>query len=419
MNALIDFLNGSYTAYQAVENAEALLKNNGFIKLKEQEEWRLQPNGRYYVVRGGSSLVAFKTNLTDKLYFKLVCSHVDSPCLKLKENPEINGEVYVKLNTETYGGGIWYSFFDRPLKIAGRLVVREGNALKSENTVSYFNVTIPSLAAHMNRGVNDGFSVNPQVDLLPIAGLSGTKNVVESLSEKEIVSHDLFVVPAEEPFYSGLNNEFLSSPRIDNLTSVYASLLSLIASEGDGITAACCFDNEEIGSRTLQGAGSDFLSSVLKKISLSLGFTLEETARSFTKSVSVSLDNAHAVHPNHGEKSDLTNRPVPGGGIVVKGHAGKAYTTDARSSAFIKTLFQKSGTKYQTFFNRSGMRSGSTLGGISLGQIGILTVDLGLAQLAMHAAVECFAVEDYKNLLKGLVSYYDASVDIDEDEIAF
>lgn len=414
---IAELLEKSYTAYQAVENAESILKENGFEKLVEQEEWKLVKGGKYYVVRNGSSIIAFKTNVTDKLYFKLVCSHTDSPCLKLKENPEMDGP-YVKLNVETYGGGIWYTFFDRELKIAGRIVTRRENKIVSKNVVSDFSVTIPSLAVHMNRGVNDGFAPNAQTDLLPVAGFEKGK-LFSSLSSDEIIAHDLYAVPAEKPFYSGIDGELLSSPRIDNLTSVFSSITSLIDSDGDGVTLACAFDNEEVGSQTLQGAGGDFLIVTLRRIGAALGYDCDQTERSFSKSFSISLDNAHALHPNHGEKCDPTNRPVLGEGVVIKGHANKAYCTDARSSAFIKTVFEKSGTAYQLFFNRSDMRSGGTLGSISLSQAGILTADLGLAQLAMHSAVECIAAKDYDNLLKGLSAYYSSSFDLSEDEITF
>lgn len=416
MNGLIDFLNSSYTAYHAAENAESMLLNAGFIKLKESEPWKIENGGRYFVTRGSSSIIAFKVNAKEKAYFKLVCSHTDSPALKLKENPEMFNGTYLKLNAETYGGGIWYSFLDRPLKIAGRIVYRDGDEIISENVVSSFNVTIPSLAVHMNRGVNESFSVNPQVDLLPLASLS-KRDVIQNITDKEVISYDLYAVPAEEAFYSGIDNEFLSAPRTDNLTSVYASVIALLNSEGEGITVAACFDNEEVGSSTLQGAGSDFLKLTLERILKNLGLTEEESVCALSKSVAVSLDNAHAIHPNHPEKCDPTNQPVPGGGVVIKSHANKAYCTDARSSAFIKRIFDIGGIKYQTFFNRSDMRSGSTLGAISLKNVSVMTVDLGIAQLAMHSAVELFAAEDYKNLVKGLIAFYVVKADITEEKI--
>lgn len=414
---LADYLKSSYTAYHAVANAEVLLRENGFEKLSEQEPWRIEKKGKYYVTRGGSAIIAFQTNVKDTFYAKIIASHTDSPCLKLKENPEMENGAYKKLNVETYGGGIWYSFFDRPLRVAGQIVVKEGNALKAKNVVSNCSLVIPSLAVHMNRGVNEGFAVNPQIDLLPLAGFADRESFLKAVSNEEVLAYDLFVVPDQPPFVSGLHDEFLSAPRIDNLSSVLASLLALTKAQGDGVTIACAFDNEEVGSSTLSGAGSDFLRKTVERIGESLGFSKEEILSCGMKSFAISLDNAHAMHPNHAEKCDITNRPVMGGGVVIKGHANKAYCTDARSSALVKEIFLRNGTPYQSFYNRSDMKSGSTLGAISLKQFGVLTVDLGLAQLAMHAAVETVALKDFESLVNGLVAFYDASLQISGDEI--
>lgn len=414
MQKLINFLSSSYTAYQAVENAEKLLKENGFKKIEEREDWNISRGGKYYLTRGGSSILAFKVG--EGNYFKLVCSHTDSPAIKLKDNPDKPSEKFLTLNAETYGGGIWYSFMDRPLKIAGRIVYKDGESLVSENIVSDFFVTIPSLAIHMNGGVNDGYKFNPQVDLLPLAGI-GEGDFIKRLTDKNPLSYDLYAVNGEAPFISGVNGEFISSPRIDNLTSVYSSLEALIDSDGDGITLACAFDNEEVGSSTFQGAGSDFLTRAVTRIARALNLTEEETEKAVSKSFAISLDNAHSVHPNHPEKCDPTNRPYMSGGVVVKNHANKSYCTDAVSGALIKDIFTRAGVKYQTFYNRSDMRGGSTLGAISIRQISVLTADLGIAQLAMHSAMECFAAEDYKNLVNGLKAYYSASIDISEGKI--
>lgn len=414
MQELIDFLSTSYTAYQAVENAEKLLKEKGFEKLEEQENWNIVRGGKYFVTRGGSGIIAFKAG--EGNYFKFVCSHTDSPAIKLKDNPDKPSEKFLTLNAETYGGGIWYSFMDRPLKIAGRIVYKDGENLISENIVSDFFVTIPSLAIHMNGGVNDGYKFNPQIDLLPLAGL-GEGDFIKRLTDKNPLSYDLYAVNGETPFVSGVNGEFISSPRIDNLTSVYSSLKALIESNGDGITLACAFDNEEIGSSTFQGAGSDFLSRTVTRIARALNLSYEETEKAISKSFAISLDNAHSVHPNHPEKCDPTNRPYMSGGVVIKNHANKSYCTDAVSGALIKDIFTRAGVKYQTFYNRSDMRGGSTLGAISINQISVLTADLGIAQLAMHSAMECFAKDDYENLVKGLKAYYSYPIDISEGKI--
>lgn len=398
------FLGSSYTSFHAVEHAAAFLTAEGFTALSEYEPWQLERGKKYFVTRGGSALIAFIMN--DVSAFKIVASHTDSPALKLKEHAAWHDGPFTRLNVEPYGGGIWYSFLDRPLKIAGRVVREREGALHAETFTSENDVVIPSLAVHMDRTVNEKFSPDLQKALLPLY----------SLGEEEIaglegaISYDLFAASAEQPFLSGKHGEFLSSPRIDNLTSVAASLAALADMEpAEGIPMAVCFDNEEIGSRTLQGAGSGFLKSVLCRIMENLSESERESV--LMRSFLVSLDNAHSVHPNYPEKCDPTNRAVMGGGVVIKGHAGGAYMTDALSSAVIKRIFTRADVKYQAFYNRSDMRSGSTLGAISVSEVPIRTADLGLAQLAMHSAVETFAHADYLELLKGLTAFYNAKPD--------
>ncbi len=407
MENLLRYLETSYTAYQAVENAKNLLLTQGFLPLKEDESWQLREGGKYFTERGGSALIAFTVGSGQG--FKIVASHTDSPCLKLKENPVTSAEKFRKLNVEPYGGGIWYTFLDRKLKLAGRLVKEENGVLRAENYASDFTVVIPSLAVHMQRDVNEKFAPNPQIDLLPLLGM-GDSDLCKLLGDP--LSYDLYAVCAEPPFIGGCRGEFVSSPRVDDLTSVFASLEALFSAPAkSGINVAALLDNEEIGSRTRQGAGSDFLSNTLRRVASALDGTplCNAAANSFL----ISLDNAHSLHPNHPEKCDPTNRAVMGGGVVIKGHAGGAYTTDALSSAVMKTVLSRAGVKYQTFYNRSDMRSGGTLGAISLGQVGILSADLGLAQLAMHSAVETFAASDYIEMRKGLEAFYRSKILID------
>lgn len=421
MQSLIEFLKNSLTAYQAVEETENYLKQNGFEKLAETEDFDLREGGKYYVVRNGSSLIAFTVGSLDRFSFRMVASHTDSPALKLKENAAVLTGKYAKLNAETYGGGIWYSFFDRPLKIAGRVVSDANGVLKSRNVVSSYNVSIPSLAVHMNRGVNESFSVNAQTDLQPLYALSDSAApdfLSEFRQDGEIASYDLYLTPADAPFSFGMNDEFLSSARIDNLTSARSSVEALTArADGQGVCVAAMLDNEEAGSQTLQGAGGDFLENTLRRVAYALKFDDSEYYKALSASFLISLDNAHAMHPNHPEKCDPTNKTTLGGGVVIKSHANKAYTTDALSSAVIKTIFNKAGVKYQTFFNRSDMRSGGTLGAISLGHVGVMSADLGLAQLAMHSACECFAKNDYAELVNGLTAFYSSDIIVSEDGV--
>ena len=421
MNALTEFLKKSYTAYHACKNAKEFLLLNGFQQLQEDDDWAICEDGKYFVVRNDSSLIAFTIGILDDFRYKIVATHTDSPALKLKENPFSPSNAYVTLNVEKYGGGIWYSFFDRPLKIAGRLVTNKNGLLQTEVVTSSYQVTIPSVAIHMNRNVNDGFSVNPQIDLQPLYSLKEENVSLNDLvwdEDATLIAHDLFVVNADMPYSFGKNDEFFASPRLDNLANVYASLEALINNnDRNGICIAAMLDNEEVGSLTPQGADGDFLETVTKRIAYSLRLDENEYYKAITTSFLLSADNAHALHPNHPEKSDPTNKTLLGGGIVIKSHANKAYTTDALSAAIIKTVWDNANVSYQTFFNRSDMQSGSTLGAASTRHISIKAADIGIAQLAMHSACECFAKKDYLEMVKGLTAFYDADILFTKDGV--
>ena len=425
VEGLSRYLGSSYTAFQAVQNAAAFLSAHGFCALSEDEEWDLYRGNRYYVTRGGSALIAFCIGERPESAFKIVATHTDSPALKLKENAALSDGTFTRLNAEPYGGGIYYTFFDRPLKIAGRIVREKEGVLVSEPYVSEENIVIPSLAIHMDRSVNEKFSPNAQTDLLPLWSLGKSPSIWTARSTKSSP-------PTRRPTFSpsGLwgrrNSEapFMArSPSIcsppapnspfqaentGNSSLRRASTICRASPLPSPVLVAACFDSEEVGSHTLQGAGSGFLKSVLSRIAESLCLSASEYERMLSRSFSVSLDNAHSLHPNHPEKCDPTNRAVMGGGVVIKGHAGGAYTTDALSSAVIKRIFSRADVKFQTFFNRSDMRSGGTLGAIGFAQVPVRTVDLGLAQLAMHSAVETFAKADYEELLKGISAFYGA-----------
>ena len=417
-NQLLNFLESSYTPYHAVENIRALLTENGFVPLRETEDWQIVENGKYFVERAGA-LIAFTVGNLDRFSFKIVASHTDSPALKIKENAVMKVESYEKLNVEKYGGGIWYTFFDRPLKVAGRIVTETNGRLKAQTVVSEYTVTIPSVAIHQNREVNDKFSVNLQNDLCPLLALQGGGNdYLTALSEEKIVDGDLYLVSGDMPYLFGLNEEFVASPRIDNLTSVFASVLALLShAESSGICVAACFNSEEIGSRTFAGADGDLLENALRRIAASLKLDETEYFKALASSFSLSVDNAHALHPNHPEKCDPTSRPTLGGGVAIKKHAHGAYATDGLSAAVVKQIFQKAGVKVQSFFNRSDMQSGGTLGILSLSHLGVPTADIGLAQLAMHSANECFAKKDFEELVNGLTAYYSSDILFEEDGV--
>ena len=406
---LHEFLETSYTAYQAVKNAANALKDAGFLELSERETWKLKEGGKYFVVRGGSSLVAFRYSKNGA--YKIVASHTDSPCLKLKENPAVSDDNFTRLNTEPYGGGLWYTFFDRPLKLAGRVVKDADGALVAENFVSDFQIVLPSLAIHQNREANEKFAPNLQTEL-PLLSLG--KADFDALLGADTLAYDLFAVPDIEPFESGASNELISSPRLDDLAGAYSAVQAIFEtpSSSDTVQVCACLEAEEIGSRTYAGAAADFLRRTLERIAAAFH---AYDGKVYARSILVSLDNAHALHPNHPEKCDPTNRPVPGKGIVIKAHAGGAYTSDGMTIAIIKTVFDIAEAPCQTFYNRSDVRSGSTLGAISLAQVSIPSVDIGLAQLAMHSAVETMAKSDLDTLKKGLIGFYGCDVTYQDD----
>ncbi len=391
----------SPTAYHVVETVKNKLLSADFVELKESESWHLEKGGKYFTVRDGSAVIAFVAGEGDG--FNIVAAHTDSPCLKIKQNPEITTAGVTKLNVDKYGGGLWYSWFDRPLTIAGRYIENNNGVLESKLYESDKKVVIPSLAIHFNREANSAFAVNPQTDLMPIVGLGEGVKVVK----EEWFDSDVMLVSGEKPYFAGLNDEFVVSPRLDDLACAFAAVEGLVSSKKTGLSICYLADNEEVGSSTKQGAGSTFLSDVLHRTAKSLNLDVDALLAS---SFMVSADNAHAIHPNHPEKSDPTNKVVLGGGVVVKHHANQNYTTDAFSSAVLKQIAASAGLKIQDFFMRADMPCGSTLGAISSRQISVRSVDIGIAQLAMHSSVETIAASDYEDAVKLMTAFYDAKI---------
>jgi len=403
---LREFLDGSYTAFHAVKNAEEYLNKKGFSKLDMGKEWKLSSGGKYYVVRNGSALVAFSVGSLETYTFNIAESHTDSPCLKIKGNALIDSPEGKKLNVERYGGLILYSMMDIPLKIAGRIVKKTDGGVEISLTESDFYVNIPSLAIHHNPDVNGGFAFNAQVDMCP---LIGECDGAYSIFGDDIIDADLFVVPAVKSFYGGKNGEYLISPRIDNLTSVYASLKGIAECNPKGVAVAAIFDNEEIGSLTKQGAQSALLSEILAKINAALGFGEEEFLRAKNNGMILSVDNGHAVHQSHGEKNDPVQKAVLDGGIVIKHHVN--YSTDGLSSSILKRILDKAEIKYQDYYNRSDLRCGSTLGLMSSAQLNMDACDIGIAQLAMHSAIETASKYDVERMESALRAFFDASIE--------
>ena len=421
---LLDLFNNSYNEYFAISNIKKLLDENGFICLLENEKYEISLGKSYYILRDGSSIIAFKVpEKLDELYFKIVASHSDSPVLKIKENPTVIENGYNKLKVEKYGGMIVSSWLDKPLGIAGRVCYKNGNAITTRLVNFPTNLIIPNVAIHQNRDINNGFIYNPQIDLLPILGLGNNdlfKELLDSTrnNEEEILSYDLNLYNKEKAVLGGINNEFIYSPKEDNLVSAYISILSLISSISyDGISLGVVFNNEEVGSSSLNGADSDFLATNLKRISKSLGFSNDELSRALVKSYLVSLDNAHAIHPNHPEMSDNKNNCLINEGVVIKHNSNMLYTSEAISSAIIKLIASKENISLQTFFNRADARGGSTLGNISLTHVSIRSVDLGIPQLAMHSNYEVMGSKDTINAYKLLKALFNSKIKIEGENV--
>lgn len=407
---LLDFIEKSPTAFQAVDEMQKRLTENGFEVLSEKEYWKLIPGGKYLVTRNNSALIAFCIPEKESRVFHIMASHSDSPSFKIKENPEIKVDnSYVKLNVEKYGGMLMAPWFDRPLSVAGRVIIRRNGGLKEKLiNIKRDLVMIPNLAIHMNREANNGVSYNPQKDLQPLFAAGNTdRTLLEIIAEQtgvkkeDIISHDLFLYNRMPGTIWGADKEFVSSARLDDLQCAFASMEGLLRAQNHGsIAVHCVMDNEEVGSGTKQGAASTFLKDTLLRINMGLGRTYEEYLMTLAGSFMVSADNAHALHPNYTDKTDPTNHPVLNKGIVIKFNANQKYCTDAVSAAIFKELCTKAGVPYQTFVNRSDIAGGSTLGNISNTQVPMNTVDIGLPQLAMHSPYETAGVKDTEYLVR-------------------
>lgn len=422
---LIDYIYESPTSFNAVDTSKKLLNNNGFEELALDKKWSLKVGGKYYITKNTSAIVAFvvNSNNIDSEGFRIIGSHTDSPCFRIKPNPEMCVEnTYLKLNTECYGGPILSTWLDRPLALAGRVVLKGESILKPVERIININkpmCIIPNIAIHMNRSVNDGYAFNKQKDMLPLVGLINDslekdnfmiKEIAKNLNVdiEEIIDFDLFLYEFEKGSIIGTNQEFISTGRLDNLSMAHASLHGLINAQGkQGINVAAVFDNEEVGSSTKQGADSNMLINILERICLSFEKTREEFFTSLYSSFMISADLAHAVHPNIGEKHDPTNRPVLGKGPVIKINANQAYTSDAYSISIYKTICKEANVDYQEFVNRSDERGGSTIGPISSTHIDIPSVDIGTPILAMHSIRELGTVEDHYSIYKTFNKFYE------------
>ena len=417
--ALFDFIAKSPTAFHAVANIAGMLSENGFEALNECETWKIRPGKSYYVTRNQSSIIAFRVPEGGGDHFQIAASHSDSPCFKLK--PAAGREVcgYAVLNVEKYGGMVMSTWFDRPLSIAGRVIVADGDGFQSRLVnLDRDLAVIPGMPIHFNREVNDGVKLNAQVDMQPVCGAAGTDYmalVADSIgvSKAQIAGTDLFLVNRDAPRLWGAAGEYLLSPRLDDLECAFTTVRALAdAKPSRHIDMVCVFDNEEVGSGTKQGADSTFLYEVMQRVAAALG---RDMAPMVARSMMLSADNAHAVHPNHPEKHDEQNRVSMNGGVVVKFNANQKYTSDGVSQAVFEAICRRTGVPVQRFANRSDIPGGSTLGNIANSHVSMNTVDIGLAQLAMHSANESAGAKDVRYMVEAVKGFYEAEIDVVKD----
>lgn len=417
VNELLNFIESSPTVYHNIHLIKAILNNFKYTELKENTKWELEPNKAYYVIRDGASIITFKTPIDIK-GFHIVASHNDSPSFKVKPNGELNAGAFKKLNTEPYGGMIASTWFDRPLSVAGRVIVKTENGVETRLVnLAGHNVVIPSVAIHLRGGQQ--MDINLQNDLLPVIGLTDENNTFTKQLEKctifseneKILSHDLFLYNKEKGCVAGFDNELIMSPKLDDLECVFASLEAFLEAKPTNKIMVCAvFNNEEVGSGSNNGAASTFLTDTLERICCA--FNLDKYMM-YANSFLVSADNAHAVHPAHPEKSDPTNNVQMNKGIVIKHHSSLSYTTSGLSASAFKAICDKVGVPYQDYTNRSDLRGGSTLGRIALEKLSINALDIGLAQLAMHSVMETSGSKDIKYMVAALKEFYQIDLDID------
>lgn len=425
VKGLMKFLDASVCNVWAVETAKSILLETGFTELDMRDAWQLKPGGRYFVIKNGTAIIAFIAGTASPASgYRIIAAHSDSPGFRIKPNPEIpvDGNI-LKLNTEVYGGPILYTWFDRPLSIAGKVVIKTDNPLKPDTRLVRIQkpvLTIPHLAIHYNRAVNDGNPLSRQKDMLPVIGIvnetASRKDLVLKLIAAEtnvaaddILDCDLMLYDTTPACRVGIDGEFITSGRIDDLEMVYCALTALTETAEDpiGMTRVMAiFDNEETGSGTKQGAGSPLLYNILRRVNASLGGDDETFIRGIAASFMVSADNAHGTHPNYAEKQDPTNHPVLGGGPVVKINANCKYMTDAESAAIFKSICDKAGVPCQYFVNHSDVAGGSTLGNILTGQLELRGVDMGAAQWAMHSVRETASCADVAYVVKAFSTFY-------------
>lgn len=411
---LMTFLDGAPSVYHAVEQLRRMFEDAGYTRLDEGGRWDLQVGGKYYLTRGGSAIVGFRIPCADPHGFLMTASHSDRPTFKIKENGELDGN-YVRIATEKYGGMLMAPWFDRPLSVAGRVMVETEAGVQTKLVnIDRDLMMIPNVAIHMNRKANDGYAYNPTSDTIPVLGGKDAKGrlmaLLEEQADGEILAHDLFLYNRDRAKVWGAQEEFFSAQAIDDLECAWSTVKGfLTAGESRSIPVVCVFDSEEVGSSSVQGAASTLLADTIARICRARDL---EPERMLSQSFLISADNAHGIHPNHPELADAANAPVVNGGVVLKFNANLRYTTDGVSAAVFRRVCRLADVPVQTYYNRADIPGGSTLGNISLGQVSVPTADIGLAQLAMHSCYETAGVQDVEHLLKAMQVYYGSTLTV-------
>ena len=414
---LMTFLDSAPSVYHAVEQLRRMFEDAGYTRLDEGGRWDLQVGGKYYLTRGGSAIVGFRIPCADPQGFLMTASHSDRPTFKIKENGELDGN-YVRIATEKYGGMLMAPWFDRPLSVAGRVMVETEAGVQTKLVnIDRDLMMIPNVAIHMNRKANDGYAYNPTSDTIPVLGGKDAKGRLMALLEEqaggEILAHDLFLYNRDRAKVWGAQEEFFSAQAIDDLECAWSTVKGfLTAGESRSIPVVCVFDSEEVGSSSVQGAASTLLADTIARICRARDL---EPERMLSQSFLISADNAHGIHPNHPELADAANAPVVNGGVVLKFNANLRYTTDGVSAAVFRRVCRLADVPVQTYYNRADIPGGSTLGNISLGQVSVPTADIGLAQLAMHSCYETAGVQDVEHLLKAMQVYYGSTLTVTAD----
>lgn len=417
IEALCKFMDSAKSVYHSTQSLKNRLDEEGYQYLSESEVWQLKPGGKYYMTRGGAALLAFRIPAGEPSGFMISAGHSDRPTFKMKENPVLTGK-YARLAVEPYGGMLMSTWLDRPLSLAGRVLVQKDDGVETKLIdIDRDLLVIPNVAIHMNRQVNQGYAWNPAVDLIPLMGSVGTEEKLQALLEEQaggkILGHDLYLYVRQKASLWGLEEEYISAAAVDDLSCIWCCMEGFLAAgESSAIPLFCTFDSEEVGSNSMQGAGSNILELTMLRICRAMGW---EADRMLGQSFMVSADNGHAVHPNHPEYADPNNAPVLNGGIVLKFNANQKYTTDGVSAAIFRKICERAGVSSQTYCNRADIPGGSTLGHISMTHVSIHSVDVGLPQLAMHSCYETAGVRDVLSFVDVMTCFYGCSLKSDQD----